>query len=211
MNFVSPSALTGKAAGQYFTPEHVSKSLVDWVVRSPTDLLLDPSCGDGAILCHHANSRGIELDLHAAWVARERVPSANIDNIEFFSWAASTDERFDCAAGNPPFVRYQHFKGITKNAALAICAAQDVKLSGLSSTWPAFLVATASLLKTGGRMAFVVPAEIGHAPYAKSLLDFLVRSFSYVQVIAVRDKLFPRLSEDCWLRGPSERDLLLKG
>jgi len=48
-------------------------------------------------------------------------------------------------------------------------------------------------------MAFVVPAEIGHAPYAKPLLDFFVRSFAIVQIVAIREKLFPRLSEDCWL------------
>lgn len=48
-------------------------------------------------------------------------------------------------------------------------------------------------------MAFVVPAEIGHAPYAAPLLDFLVASFSSVQIVAVRQKLFPALSEDCWL------------
>ncbi len=48
-------------------------------------------------------------------------------------------------------------------------------------------------------MAFVVPAEIGHAPYAAPLLEYLVGSFSKVQVIAVRSKLFPSLSEDCWL------------
>jgi hypothetical protein len=48
-------------------------------------------------------------------------------------------------------------------------------------------------------MAFVVPAEIGHAPYAAPLLDYLVASFSTVQIVAVRKKLFPTLSEDCWL------------
>ena len=48
-------------------------------------------------------------------------------------------------------------------------------------------------------MAFVVPAEIGHAPYAAPLLDFLASHFDVVQIIAIRDKLFPKLSEDCWL------------
>lgn len=48
-------------------------------------------------------------------------------------------------------------------------------------------------------MAFVVPAEIGHAPYATPVLDFMTRRFDRVQVIAVREKLFPELSEDCWL------------
>ncbi|WP_245512515.1 N-6 DNA methylase [Rhizobium leguminosarum] len=199
MNFVPSLAVSGKAAGQFFTPESVAKSLVQWVLRSPADVLIDPSCGDGALLAHHPQSRGIELDPYSAWVARERVPSAAIDCTDFFTWAADTSERFDCAAGNPPFIRYQSFKGLSKNAAAAICRAVGVKLSGLTSTWPAFLIATASLLKPGGRMAFVVPAEIGHAPYAKELLEYLLRAFSTVHVIAIREKLFPQLSQDCWL------------
>ncbi|MGD0896234.1 MAG: hypothetical protein ABR915_00275 [Thermoguttaceae bacterium] len=48
-------------------------------------------------------------------------------------------------------------------------------------------------------MAFVVPAEIGHAPYARPVLKFLAAKFDWVQVIAIRRKLFPELSEDCWL------------
>lgn len=48
-------------------------------------------------------------------------------------------------------------------------------------------------------MAFVVPAEVGHAPYAAPLLDYLVENFATVHVVAVREKLFPHLSEDCWL------------
>jgi adenine-specific DNA-methyltransferase len=62
-----------------------------------------------------------------------------------------------------------------------------------------FLAAAAGLLKAGGRLAFVVPSEIGHAPYAAPLLDYLVKRFALVQIVAIRKKLFPELSEDCWL------------
>jgi hypothetical protein len=48
-------------------------------------------------------------------------------------------------------------------------------------------------------MAFVVPAEIGHAPYSAPLLEYLVHHFAIVHIIAVRERLFPDLSEDCWL------------
>jgi hypothetical protein len=48
-------------------------------------------------------------------------------------------------------------------------------------------------------MAFVVPAEIGHAPYAQPVLKHLVRNFDRVQVVAIRRRLFADLSEDCWL------------
>jgi hypothetical protein len=129
----------------------------------------------------------------------QHAPGALVHEGDFFTWAANTPERFECAAGNPPFIRYQIFKGGIRARALELCARHGANFTGLSSSWAPFLVAAASLLKPGGRMAFVVPAEIGHAPYSAPLLSYLVDNFVFVQVIAVDQKLFPDLSEDCWL------------
>ena len=48
-------------------------------------------------------------------------------------------------------------------------------------------------------MAFVVPAEIGHATYSSPLLEYLARNFGRVHLTAIREKLFADLSEDVWL------------
>lgn len=188
-----------KTRGAFYTPEDVVTTLIRWAVRRESDRLLDPSCGDGRFLAAHNNSVGIEQDADSAKAAIARAPGALIHEGDFFSWAANTDERFECAAGNPPFIRYQTFNGETRRTALSLCALMGVKFSGLTSSWAPFLVAAASLLKPNGRMAFVVPAEIGHAPYAVPLLDYLVRKFRHVQIVAVQEKMFPGLSEDCWL------------
>lgn len=188
-----------KRSGAYFTPTDVSAALVAWACRKPSDRMIDPSCGDGQFLALHPNSVGIEQNPIAAHLAIERAPGALVHEGDFFTWATETRERFHCAAGNPPFIRYQTFKGEVRRRALDLCLDLGVRFNGLTSSWAPFLVAAAGLLKRGGRMAFVVPAEIGHAPYAAPLLDFLVASFSTVQVVAVRRKLFPTLSEDCWL------------
>ncbi|WP_203561212.1 Eco57I restriction-modification methylase domain-containing protein [Jiella pacifica] len=188
-----------KQNGAYYTPGDAVHALIRWAVRSENDRLLDPSCGDGRFIAAHTKSVGIEQDVLSAAVAMQRAPGALVHEGDFFTWAANTPERFECAAGNPPFIRYQLFKGETRRRALDLCAGLGAAFSGLSSSWPLFLVATASLLKPGGRMAFVVPAEIGHAPYSAPLLEYLVTNFQRVQIVAVRSKLFPNLSEDCWL------------
>lgn len=188
-----------KDLGQYFTPDDVVRTLVSWAVRNDTDRLLDPSCGDGRFLEQHANSVGIEQDPGVYEEAQARAPAARIHEADFFTWASSTTELFDCAAGNPPFIRYQRFKGPVRERARKACADLGATFSGLSSSWAPFLVVTASLIRDGGRMAFVVPAEIGHAPYARPLLDFMMDNFDLVKVVAVKTKLFPQLSEDAWL------------
>jgi adenine-specific DNA-methyltransferase len=188
-----------KLSGAYFTPEPLAGALACWAVRAPTDRLLDPSCGDGRFLAAHTHSVGIEQDPISAAQATARAQGALIHEGDFFQWAEATKERFECCAGNPPFIRYQHFSGAVRKRALELCANVGAAFTGLTSSWAPFLVAAASLLKRGGRMAFVVPAEIGHAPYAAPLLEYLIGNFSTVHVIAVREKLFPLLSEDCWL------------
>lgn len=188
-----------KRSGAYFTPDDVSGALVSWACRKPTDRMVDPSCGDGQFLALHRNSVGVEQNPISARRAIERAPGALVHEGDFFTWATETRERFECAAGNPPFIRYQTFKGEVRRRALDLCLDLGARFSGLTSSWAPFIVATAGLLKPGGRMAFVLPAEIGHAPYAAPLLEYLVTSFSTVQIVAVRTKLFPALSEDCWL------------
>ena len=176
--------------------------LVSAAVRSPDDLLLDPSCGDGRFLAQHGNSVGVERDGAAANAARQRAPQASVFNKDFFAWAERArlaGQRFDCVVGNPPFIRYQLFNGDVRRRALSLCSDLGVDFSGLSASWAHFLVVAAGLLRPGGRMAFVVPAAIGHAPCAGPLLEHLVARFRQVFVVAVRRKLFPRLSEDCWL------------
>lgn len=195
----APFRLSQKHAGAHYTPDAIVGALVSWAVRDECDRLLDPSCGDGRFLAAHRNSIGIEQDGVSVREAVERAPWALVHEGDFFQWAWNTPERFECAAGNPPFIRYQTFKGDIRTRALNLCASHGAKFSGLSSSWAPFLVATAGLLKPGGRMAFVVPAEIGHAPYAAPLLDYLVANFARVQIVAIREKLFPDLSEDCWL------------
>jgi adenine-specific DNA-methyltransferase len=113
--------LTQKQSGAYYTPDGVVSTLLQWAVRSSEDRLIDPACGDGRFIAGHRNAVGIEQDEGAARGAMARAPWALVHEGDFFAWAAETTERFDCAAGNPPFIRYQHFSGATRARALELC------------------------------------------------------------------------------------------
>lgn len=188
-----------KQLGAYFTPDAAAAALVRWAVHDTRDRLLDPSAGDGRFLSLHRRSVGVETDSASAAAARVRAPWALVHEGDFFSWADGTKERFECAAGNPPFIRYQRFAGKERERALVLCRRLGVDISALASSWAPFLVAASSLLKSGGRIAFVVPAEIGHAPYAAPLIRYLLSRFADVRLLAIREKIFPELSEDVWL------------
>ena len=188
-----------KRFGQYFTPEDVAQTLVRWAVRRPDDRILDPSCGDGEFLVCHPYSVGIEIDGRHAATARERSPSSLVHEADFFAWAEQTQERFDAIVGNPPFIRYQGFSGDTRLRALGLAKRISADLPQLSSSWAPFIAGAASLLRKGGRLSFVVPAEVGHASYAVPLIRALAKTFSRIHIVAIREKMFRNLSEDAWL------------
>ncbi len=194
-----PQPTSRKDLGAYYTPPDVVRALVSWATKGqPGGPVLDPSCGDGRFLAGLRDAVGVDIDPVASAVASRRV-DAEVVTSDFFAWAARTERRFAAAVGNPPFIRYQRFGGRARRRALEYCAGLGVRLSGLCSSWAPFVVGASGLLKPGGRLAFVVPAEIGHAVYARDVVRHLLRAFGRVEVIAVREKLFPDLSEDCWL------------
>ena len=185
-----------KRNGAYYTPDGVAGMLVRWAVRSPGDRLLDPSCGDGRFLVTHGNSVGVERTPEAVGEAKARAPQARVCQAEFFAWAEQAHEageRFDCVVGNPPFIRYQTWGRDVRTSALDLCRRFGVAFSGLAASWAPFLAVSANLLRPSGRMAFVVPAAFGHAPYAGPLVEHLVARFQSVRIVAVRRRLFPRL------------------
>lgn len=188
-----------KRFGQFFTPQDVAQTLVRWAVHRRDDRILDPSCGDGEFLVCHPYSVGIEIDSRHAATARERAPASLVHESDFFAWAEQTHETFDAVVGNPPFIRYQGFSGDMRVRALKLAKKIGADLPQLTSSWAPFIAGAATLLRQGGRLSFVVPAEIGHATYAMPLIRALAKSFARVAIVAIREKVFKNLSEDAWL------------
>ncbi len=117
--------------GQYATPTDVADLLLGFCLRRANARLLDPSCGDGALLRRAAQWRawlasveeqsaqrtlyGIELDPNAAAVA-ETVSGARIERANFFTLDASGYEPFDAVVGNPPYTRAEWIERLGDDA-----------------------------------------------------------------------------------------------
>ncbi len=212
----SPEKRDPKSLGAYYTDSQVADFLVRWALRDAADSILDPSFGGGVFLraaCNRLRELGgnpgqqvfgIELD---AAVQRHIGDKLHPDGVElnnlyaadFFAVGAEHLKPVTAIVGNPPFIRYQRFNGETRKRALTRAAEQGLKLSELSSSWLPFLVHSIHFVQPGGRLAMVIPFEIGHASYALPVLRHLGRIFERVTFLTFRKKLFPDLSEDTLL------------
>src|SRR5262245_58615327 len=129
MSSATPQARRGattateqRLRGAYYTPPALARVIAEWAVRPNTDRVLDPACGDGALLSaacaqlkalriRHTSRRlyGIEIDSSACARARKnlQIRRDQIRNRDFFdtTLADLSERRFDAVIGNPPYVR----------------------------------------------------------------------------------------------------------
>jgi hypothetical protein len=177
----------------------------------------DPACGEGVFLAAAAERIsvlggkpsgqifGVEIDRavcsrHAVpLLSRLGVRSERILLSDFFDVAPSQLAQVNAIVGNPPFIRYQTFRGHTRERALEITRRLGAPLSELASSWAPFLLHATEFLLPGGRLAMVVPAEITHAGYARPVIQFLTRKFGTLLLASFSQRLFPDLSQDTLL------------
>lgn len=210
---LAPVPGSAKHRGAFFTPQLVSAYLARWAVRTGSDRILEPSAGEASFLVAAAERlnelqggdlfsepvlRGVEIHAPSIKTALDRVRSvgrdATIDHADFFD--IKPEATFDAVLGNPPFVRYQTFAGDGRRKSIAAAAAAGVELSGLASSWAAFVVHSSRFLRPEGRLGFVVPAEMLTVKYAAPVRDFLLRRFKSVRLFLFEELIFPDALED---------------
>lgn len=198
-----------KSRGAYYTDSDVAHHLAVWAVRSPDDVVLEPSAGEAAFLVAAVGRlrelgadspmvRGVEIHRPAAAAARRLVAEAGgharIRVSDFF--LVEPIPQHDAVIGNPPFVRYQEWTGEQRDRARFAALQQGVALTGLASSWAAFVVHSAAHLKPGGRLGMVLPAELLAVNYAAPVRRFLLENFRSVELVVFDEQVFPDAEAD---------------
>lgn len=193
--------------GAFYTPQITAQVMTDWVLRGPSDHVLEPSFGDGSFLevvAENAAARGwdgvgvtgVEVDErpHAEAIARglitaERALRADFLEVDPFP--------VDAVLGNPPFVRLRHLPPRQRAQALALAAeVLGVRMQSIGSLWMPFVLHATRFLRPGGRLALVLPFEITYVRYARPLWDYLGATFGRLSVLRARDRLFPEILQE---------------
>jgi adenine-specific DNA-methyltransferase len=194
MNFIEFESKQ-KLRGGFYTESALAAFLVRWIKAIRPKSLLEPSCGDGAFL--EAIERAsiptltkitaCELDSIEAAKASERTRlRPHVLNRDFLRWYlfhARDNEQFDAVVGNPPFIRYQYLPNEQQLLAEKIFEQLRLPFTKHTNAWVPFVLASAKLLRPGGRLAMVIPSEIFHIPHAQSLRRYLAEQCSHVLVL----------------------------
>lgn len=187
-----------KVLGAVYTPPRVASALTRWAVRTSSDAVLDPSCGEGVFMSA-ARTRLSDLGARKPQcvgvdIDPETAASAGAICSDFFAWA-STAPKQDVIVGNPPFIRSHLFPESSRELAFAIMKRMGFRPSRLMSTWSPFLAICCGLLKPTGRLAMVIPEELLAVGYAEELRTFLLRHFRRVVVCFPDANIFPEVQQ----------------
>jgi adenine-specific DNA methylase len=197
--FPAPAAPSAdKLRGGYYTPPAVARFIAGWA-SAAGPRVLEPSCGDGAVLAAlterlggagpRGGAVGVELNpAEAAKAARHGLPVVTAD---FFAWFGPAHRgAFDAVAGNPPYIRFGSWSERTRMLAFGLMREAGLRPSRLVNAWVPFTVAAVLALRPGGRVALVLPAELLQVGYAGPLREFLVDRLASMTIVSFRRLVF---------------------
>ena len=223
-----------KLRGGYYTPFELAHYLVKWGIREDTRRILEPSCGDGNFIMASlqyladisvptAEFTAIELMVDELNKAKESVshfignglknstqPEIEWICQDFFAAYShlQQQEKFDLVIGNPPFIRFQYFDEDSRNLAFSHLRQAGYKPTKLANAWAAFVQLSIELLKEGGRLAMVIPAELLQVKYAHELRNRLATQFEHIVIVGFRKLVFPEIQQEVvLLLAEGKRDL----
>ena len=195
-----------KLRGGYYTPEKISEFITAWAIRSPSDTVLEPSCGDGSFLGAikdrlqtlgtaqtqiKRNVLGIELDkIEAEKSAKYGATVVCEDFFTYYKEFIDEKKQFDVIVGNPPFIRYQNFSEKYREVAFELMNKHGFHPNRLTNIWLPFLLLSCTALKPGGRVGMVIPAELFQVDYAAEARQFLSSYFSDLIIITFKRLVF---------------------
>jgi adenine-specific DNA methylase len=195
MNFAGKAAPSAdKLRGGYYTPPAVAEFLARWV-SAAGPRILEPCCGDGRILRELARfggaARGVELIAAEAAKARAFAP---VDSESLFTWLAKGSRTepggWDGVAGNPPYIRFGNWPPDQRDPALELMRREGLRPSRLTNAWVPFVVASTTLVRDGGRVGLVLPAELLQVGYAAQLRDYLLGRFCDITLLTFERLVF---------------------
>jgi adenine-specific DNA-methyltransferase len=183
-----------KLRGGYYSPDELVDRCLDRICELTAGngqlRILEPSAGDGAFIRGLRRNRllaqrtsrldAIELiPAEAALCTAELERCGVVGTVRTGSaipWASASNETYEVAVGNPPYVRFQFVPDSDRAALPSLEAKIGVSFGGVSNLWLPVLLGALDRLVTGGAFAFIIPAECFTGISAGVLRKWLVQN-----------------------------------
>jgi type I restriction enzyme M protein len=198
--------------GQFRTPRHIIRMMVEMVAPEPRDIVCDPACGTAGFLVavseylrehhpeiftqdelrHHFNEKmfnGFDFDSTMLRIGSMNMLLHGIENPNIrykdslSEEHAGDEERYTLVLANPPFAGSLDYEN---------CAKDLLQMVKTKKTELLFIALFLRLLKTGGRAAVIVPDGVlfGSSTAHKTLRENLVEKQKLEAVLSMPAGVF---------------------
>lgn len=186
--------------GQFWTPDWVADAMVAYALGAESKELFDPAVGAGAFFAAaRRRSRNLNLhgsELHATALAEAHQSGLNQDDLTDVVLGDFLDHqfarRFPAIVANPPYIRH-HRLPLELKARLRRYAIQRLgfALDGRAGLHIYFLLRALEVLESGGRLAFIVPADICEGIFARPLWNWIIAHYRLEVVVTFAAEATP--------------------
>lgn len=194
--------------GQHFTSNDEIDIINTFCIKPKTKSIIDTACGSGAFLVRAyqrlkhlhlkakpENLKGIDVAQIPVFLARMNMLIQDIYNpkisnsiilkdfVTIHSNNSSFSTPFDACIGNPPYIRQELIKNKQQWQEVIKQDFGIQKINKQSDLYIYYLMHTASLLKEGGRLGYVIASSWLDVSYGKDLQKFLLDHFKIIAII----------------------------
>lgn len=190
--------------GQFWTPDWVAEAMVAYAIGETSDHLFDPAVGAGAFfaaarrvsvrLQRPVRLLGTELFAEALLEARTHgLDSEDVAQVTIGDFMAHpVAAQYDAIVANPPYIRHHRLSRERKDDLRKYAeGATGKSLDGRAGLHVYFLIKALEHLNPGGRLAFIVPADIAEGVFARTLWNWLSRKYCLDAVVTFAPEAAP--------------------
>lgn len=191
--------------GQFWTPSWIAEAMVSYVCGNGGEELFDPAVGAGAFFqaartLGYKNLRlfGTEIDVEVLReAAANGLRASDLTTVLIQDFVLTPPNRnFKAIVANPPYIRHHRLSAETKQRLQAL-ALETIgrQLDGRTGYHVFFLLRALQRLQDGGRLSFILPADVCEGIFAKTLWQWIAKHFCIRAIITFTPQAspFPRV------------------
>jgi adenine-specific DNA-methyltransferase len=175
-----------KTKGEVFTPPNIAAYMASFIDHSQPRDILEPSCGDGAILNHIPSTHrvtGVDIQNRHVKLCQKTFPQWTFLHRDFTRF--HTDRTFDYVIGNPPYVKLQN---LAPDTSARMQKEFPAFIYGNTNLFVYFIVKCLSLLRDTGKLIFIVPNTILYNKSQQVLKHFLMSNRLIEHIVDFKDE-----------------------